>query len=150
MESVEFHCHISSCFLSVNQKRICNFFFYTSCTACRYCVICTTIMNVNMLSDVRKIAGDQYVLNIQVPTYILSLYITFYFIKYVKSYILFTHTHTHTCTSTTVIKSQDVRYHWQKIRRKIQIVACAIKLTSVLKQATRLYSLTIIDMYLLN
>jgi len=78
-------------------------------------------MNVNMLSVVREIAGDQYVLNIQVPAYMLSLYITFYFIKYVQSYILFTHTHTRAraCTSTTVINSQDVRYHWQKKRIKI-------------------------------
>jgi len=54
-------------------------------------------MNVNMLSVVREIAGDQYVLNIQVPAYMLSLYITFYFIKYVQSYILFTHAHARVC-----------------------------------------------------
>lgn len=94
MESVEFHCHISRCFLSVNWKRIYEF-FYTSLTACRFCVICTTLKNVNMLGVVCKIEGDQYVLNIQVPAYILSLYITFYFIKYVQSYIWFTHTRAH-------------------------------------------------------
>jgi len=136
-------------------------FIYTSHTACRYCVICTTLMNVNMLIVVRGIEGDQYVLNIQVPAYILSVYITFCFIKYIQSYIWFTHTHTHThmhkhtCTqphtSKTVINSQDVRYHWQKKEEKYRkLHALEICLTSVLKQTTRLYSLTIIGMYLLN
>lgn len=39
------------------------------------------------------------------------------------------HTHACACTSTTVINSQDVRYHWQKKRRKIQKVACARNLS---------------------
>lgn len=44
-------------------------------------------MNVNMLNVVCEIEGDQYVLKIQEHAYILSLYITLYFIKYIQSYI---------------------------------------------------------------
>jgi hypothetical protein len=52
-------------------------------------------MNVDILSIVHEIEGDQYVLNIEVPAHILSLYITFYFIKYIQSYIWFTRAREH-------------------------------------------------------
>ena len=66
-----------------------------------------------------------------------------------------THMHIHTRTqphmSTTVINRQDVRCHWQKKEEKYRkLHALEICLTSVLKQTTRLYTLTIIGMYMLN
>lgn len=75
-----------------------------------------------MLSVVREIEGAQCVLNIQVPAYILSVYITFHFIKYNLTFGLHTHTCARacTCTSTAVINSQDVRYHWQKKKKNIE------------------------------
>jgi len=75
-------------------------------------------MTVNMLSVVCEIEGDQYVLNIQVPTYILCLYVTFCFIKYIQSYIWCTHTCT--CMSTAVINNQDVRYQWRKKKKNVK------------------------------
>lgn len=147
MESVEFNCHISSCLISVNYKKIYEFFLHITyslqilcdmyhSSECKHVKCCVWNWGWSVCAEYTSAC-----------IHLVSLHYILFYKIYAILLLVYTHSHTHIqtrarayvhacrCMSTAVINSKDLGYQWQKKEEKYRkLHVLEICLTSVLKQ----------------